>query len=309
MLNSILDALSKIVSFVLRGRYVKANYQDIFVQFDSLSQKEVVWQYWQILQQLTKILDVIFKDYEHHNGITVSINDKFEQAYRKLHSYILAFQEYNRVTSGEFQSQHQFSYRFPYSLQTDHESMAKLWHGAMREIIQQEIDSMQKSYNLKEYDSKLLPAVKDLFEVTNKYSDQALERIRIIMGQDENQVILQIKYDGSLITIEFENKEYRVVSPQAGSNRDKLFRYFWENKGKSKTLVQIRKGSKIEPNIDISNTLVKMGFRGELRNLFFPETQFGMTFKKAYTREELRKSKVLSIKLIEDLEKLEPILE
>lgn len=136
-----------------------------------------------------------------------------------------------------------------------------------------------------------------------------------LYGVKETKTIpeLQQEYEDSkvLYWVDFDkngqislNGKYKLGKLQYGSNSYEVFSYFFEQSGKQITKKQIEKARKITITRSMANTFDELGFRGELKKLFFKSSKEKALFRKQVTGKDLKQLKIDTKKLESEIKAL-----
>lgn len=108
------------------------------------------------------------------------------------------------------------------------------------------------------------------------------------------------------IVINIEGKVYKLASFNYDSNPEKLFRYIYEHPNQHISLDELVNKAKIDQSSisDITTLLTKIGFKGNIRNLFIRASKQSIYFKNPITFEEFWQTGIDKSELLAELSEL-----
>lgn len=121
---------------------------------------------------------------------------------------------------------------------------------------------------------------------------------KLQLEEDDNKVCYWISFNdtGKIIL----NDKYLMARTQAGSNSDSLMAYLYKHPNQICLKTDIQREFRIEKEINrsFSKTTDELGFRGELKKLFFKVSKDKVIFRNLITNKQVRELHIDTDKLI-----------
>lgn len=93
------------------------------------------------------------------------------------------------------------------------------------------------------------------------------------------------------------NKTYQLAKPNFNTENDLVFTFLYKNPHKTYTRVQLEEQIKTKLTKDFHKIVENLGFKGDLRRMFFSVSETSITFKNPITQEDLEALGIQKIKI------------
>lgn len=275
--------LNTILNFFVKSPILKPDDLELFSNAKILNPTETFNLYIALVEVYIKILDTLFTNYDLHEGITISIEDNFDNLFQQLTNLMVTIEDRK-----DLERFHSFIHSLSnQKLHSDHDYRAYIGE-SLRPLYLDEAESIKnnKYYSPNVgYPDRYKPLILNLERELEVHKLKIDKLNALLRGEEiKNDVFAKIEYDewvGKII-LYFDGRKYIVHKLTLESMLELTFRYLYLHPNKNIALNEL--GSNIKGfNLDIHKFLDKIGFSGELKTLFFRANKTNITFQNNVT--------------------------
>ncbi len=133
----------------------------------------------------------------------------------------------------------------------------------------------------------------DYYNYLRSYGFRKLDKYYNYYNKLKQNIIYEIKFsnDGRIIFKDYQNGKSTILrKTQADSNPDNVFSYIYKNRNKEIKVKDILKEQKIVTTRNIHQILSDLGFKGELKSIFFRVSKYTVYFRNPVYEEDIELS-------------------